>query len=87
MLPLSFYCHLIVTYLIYINNQSKQAQKGFRPLSAIFVIIFLKFWGGIFGISLGIFLEDFFGGYFFDRIFLVEFFVRNFLGGYFSEDF
>ena len=55
------------------KTYSKQARKGFRPPSAIFVIqTFLVFFGGFFW---RIFLEDFFGGIFY----------RNFFGGIFLE--
>ena len=60
------------TYLLMLtrirNILTKQARKGFQPLSAIFVIIF---GGEFFVISLGLFLK-FFGN-----------FSGGFLGGFF----
>ena len=83
-----------------VNFLCQQAQKGFRPPSAIFVIweIFWRIFWRIF--SGEIFWQDFyrrnFGRFFFDRIFLVELFGRIFwedifgrifMGGIFWEDF
>ena len=67
----------------------KQAQKGFRPLSAMFVIVFLKLFGNYLEFLWIFFLKlfgNFSGGLFwriyFDGIFLVEF-----LGGFFRRIF
>ena len=60
----------------------KQARKGFRTASAMFVIIFLKFFGLFFG-----FLWNFFLGIFLEDFFLMDFHGENFLGGFFWEDF
>ena len=69
----------------------KQAQKGFRPLSAMFVIVFLKLFGNylkflwIFFLKLfGNFLNFFGLEEFFEGIFLVEFFFLKFLGHFFG---
>ena len=70
------------------NSKKKQARKGFRPPSAMFVIIsfwiFLEFFerivfGGLFGRNFfsGIFWEKFFGGVFWEDL----------LGGFFWEEF
>ena len=70
----------------------KQAQKGFRPLSAMFVIVFLKLFGNYLEF-LWIFFLKFFGNFsgglfwriYFDGIFLVEF-LGGFLGGFFGRN-
>ena len=68
--------------------QNKQAQKRFRPPSAMFVIIsygiFLEFFervvfGGLFG-------QNFFSGIFWEK-FLGGVFWEDFLGGFFWEEF
>ena len=87
------FCIRIFSPLISLKEKSQvytyihqQARKGFRPLSAIFVIIIFWIFFGIFCEFLWSFLKKFWE--FFWRIFfLTEFFWWNFLGEIFWEDF
>ena len=81
------------------HSQSKahfeQARKGFRPLSAIFVIIssenfleflwiFFEFFGNFLG---GFFWRNYLGEIVWEKFFWEKCFRRNFLGGIFWEEF